>query len=79
MSHPHPAELFALFEPLLGKSSIQYANKADGRRRRKLYDPSFGHEMMLKFYGMFNEVMITAPNFTEVLSRKFCLASILAK
>ncbi|XP_038078617.1 cytochrome P450 20A1-like [Patiria miniata] len=51
-----PPELFALFEPLIGKNSIQFANKADGKRRRNIYDVPFGHDSVKYFYETFNEV-----------------------
>lgn len=38
------ADLFKLFEPLIGKKSIQYANGPEGRKRRQLMDRSFSHE-----------------------------------
>lgn len=39
-----PIGLFALFEPLIGRKSIQYANGKDGKARRKNYiDPAFNH------------------------------------
>lgn len=37
-----PASLFKLFEPFLGKKSIQYANKAEGKSRRKSYLRALG-------------------------------------
>lgn len=36
------ASLFKLFEPFLGKKSIQYANKAEGKSRRKSYLRALG-------------------------------------
>ncbi|CAH1238385.1 CYP20A1 [Branchiostoma lanceolatum] len=51
-----PTLLFKGFEPLIGSMSIQYANGADGRTRRKLYDPSYGHEAMKHYYSIFQEL-----------------------
>ncbi|XP_022102314.1 cytochrome P450 20A1-like [Acanthaster planci] len=51
-----PPELFALFEPMIGKNSIQYTNKSDGRSRRNIYDAPFGHESLKYFYETFNEL-----------------------
>ncbi|CAH1789284.1 unnamed protein product [Owenia fusiformis] len=52
-----PPELFRLFEPLIGSSSMQYANGADGRARRKLYDASYGHGIVMNNYlGIFNKL-----------------------
>ncbi|XP_035663707.1 cytochrome P450 20A1-like [Branchiostoma floridae] len=51
-----PPLLFKGFEPLIGAKSIQYANGLDGRTRRKLYDPSFGHNAMKYYYSIFQEL-----------------------
>ncbi|XP_071805028.1 cytochrome P450 20A1-like [Asterias amurensis] len=51
-----PPELFALFKPLIGRSSIHYANKADGRRRRIMYDPPFTQANLRNYCGTFNEL-----------------------
>ncbi|CAH1789283.1 unnamed protein product, partial [Owenia fusiformis] len=53
-----PPELFRPYEPLFGSNSIAYANGADGRARRKLYDASYGHGIVMNNYlGIFNKVM----------------------
>lgn len=48
-----PQELFKLFEPLIGKKSIQYANGPGGRKRRQLMDRSFSHESVKAYYEHF--------------------------
>ncbi|XP_033112330.1 cytochrome P450 20A1-like isoform X2 [Anneissia japonica] len=52
-----PPELFLLFEPLITKYSIQYQNKDEGRKRRKLTDNAFGHNMLGNFYSVFHDVV----------------------
>ena len=49
-------DLFLLFEPLIGKMSIQYANDEDGRERRRNYDVSFSHEAVNDMMDVFNKV-----------------------
>ena len=49
-------DLFRLFEPLIGKKSIQYANGPDGRKRRQLMDRSFSHEAVKDYYDHFVKV-----------------------
>ena len=49
-------ELFALFEPMIGNNSMQYANGKDGRTRRNIYDPTFAHASLKYYYGTFNKV-----------------------
>ncbi|KAL5006350.1 hypothetical protein ScPMuIL_015156 [Solemya velum] len=44
-----PPELFKLFEPFWGLKSLQYANGAEGRRRRTLYDKAFSHEQTVQY------------------------------
>ncbi|CAH1789282.1 unnamed protein product [Owenia fusiformis] len=52
-----PPELFRPYEPLFGSNSIAYANGADGRARRKLYDASYGHGIVMNNYlGIFNKL-----------------------
>lgn len=67
------ADLFKLFEPLIGKKSIQYANGPEGRKRRQLMDRSFSHEAVKDYYEHFVRVcgsfMISAAY--EVLWEKF--------
>lgn len=50
------ADLFKLFEPLIGKKSIQYANGPEGRKRRQLMDRSFSHEAVKDYYEHFVKV-----------------------
>lgn len=50
------ADLFKLFEPLIGKKSIQYANGPEGRKRRQLMDRSFSHEAVKDYYEHFVRV-----------------------
>ena len=45
-----------LFEPLIGKKSIQYANGPEGRKRRQLMDRSFSHEAVKDYYEHFVKV-----------------------
>ncbi|XP_071966177.1 cytochrome P450 20A1-like [Antedon mediterranea] len=52
-----PNDLYALFLPLITQQSVQYANKEEGRKRRKLTDHAFGHHMLENFYGVFHEVV----------------------
>ncbi|CAC5367291.1 CYP20A [Mytilus coruscus] len=59
-----PPELFKLFKILIGPKSIQYANKQDGRTRRKNYDEALTHDAIKKYYETFQ---ITAND----LSKKF--------
>ena len=49
-------DLFRLFEPLIGKKSIQYANGLEGRKRRQLMDRSFSHEAVKDYYDHFIKV-----------------------
>ena len=61
------ADLFKLFEPLIGKKSIQYANGPEGRKRRQLMDRSFSHEAVQDYYEHFVKVNILSkriPAFT---------------
>uniref|UniRef100_A0A0B6YSD6 Cytochrome P450 n=1 Tax=Arion vulgaris TaxID=1028688 RepID=A0A0B6YSD6_9EUPU len=51
-----PAELFKTFEPLIGADSIQFANGADGRKRRQQYDRAFAHEKFPIYYDKFQKV-----------------------
>ncbi|CAL1534074.1 unnamed protein product [Lymnaea stagnalis] len=51
-----PTELFKLFEPMIGPLSIQYANGADGRKRRQCYDRAFEHEKLHGYYETFQKV-----------------------
>jgi len=51
-----PAELFQLFQSLIGPKSIQFANKCDGRRRRDCYGKVFSHEHIKAYYHQVQEV-----------------------
>ncbi|GFS03294.1 cytochrome P450 20A1-like [Elysia marginata] len=50
-----PTELFRMFEPLIGPASLQYANGADGRARRKHYEQAFSHFRLSSYYEMFQK------------------------
>lgn len=45
-----PEELFMLFEPLINHKCIQYANGAEGRKRRGLYDGYFSYDAIKSYY-----------------------------
>ncbi|XP_063681699.1 cytochrome P450 20A1-like [Bolinopsis microptera] len=49
-----PLLLFQLFEPFIGPNSLQYANKDDGKGRRKEYDRSMSHKAVTRYLGEFN-------------------------
>ena len=49
-------DLYMLIEPLITMDSIQYANGADGRKRRKIYDQSFSHQAITEYYETFQRV-----------------------
>ncbi|XP_074654338.1 cytochrome P450 20A1-like isoform X2 [Tubulanus polymorphus] len=51
-----PPELFKFVEPMFGVRSIQYANGAEGRLRRKLYDRPYSHHEVSLLYPLFNEL-----------------------
>ena len=55
-----------MFEPLIGKKSIQYANGPGGRKRRQLMDRSFSHEAVKDYYEHFVAVKV----FLEQLKNK---------
>ena len=42
-----------MFEPLIGRKSIQYANGPEGRKRRQMMDRSFSHESVKEYYEHF--------------------------
>lgn len=50
-----PPQLFKMFEPLIGARSVQYANGANGRARRKHYDQAFSHFRLCSYYEMFQK------------------------
>ncbi|XP_059172500.1 cytochrome P450 20A1-like [Physella acuta] len=54
-----PCELFKLFEPMIGPLSIQFANGADGRKRRQYYDRAFEHEKLQTYFESFQKVAKT--------------------
>lgn len=61
-----PGDLFRLFEPLIGKKSIQYANGPEGRKRRQLMDRSFSHEAVKDYYDHFVKIAKeTADKFAK--------------
>lgn len=51
-----PASLFKPLEPLIGVNSIQFANGADGRKRRKDYDRYFSHSACKGYFKTFREL-----------------------
>ena len=57
--HLLTADLFKLFEPLIGRKSIQYANGPEGRKRRQLMDRSFSHEAVKDYYEHFVKVNVS--------------------
>jgi cytochrome P450 family 20 subfamily A len=52
-----PYLLFQLVEPLIGPNSVQYANKDDGKGRRKEYDRSMSHKFMSRYFDEFNLIV----------------------
>eukprot|EP00026_Physarum_polycephalum_P007610 Phypoly_transcript_07674.p1 GENE.Phypoly_transcript_07674~~Phypoly_transcript_07674.p1 ORF type:complete len:491 (+),score=77.86 Phypoly_transcript_07674:33-1505(+) len=50
-----PVPLFALFKPLIGDLSLQYANDEDAKNRRKLLDPFFAHSSVKNVFPVFME------------------------
>ena len=61
-----PPLLFQLFEPFIGPKSLQYANKEDGKSRRKEYDRSMSHKSMTNYFEEFNCI---ATEVIDALSR----------
>ena len=55
-----------MFEPLIGKKSIQYANGPGGRKRRQLMDRSFSHETVKDYYEHFVAVNMNEKKAEEV-------------
>ncbi|XP_070211491.1 cytochrome P450 20A1-like isoform X2 [Littorina saxatilis] len=51
-----PTELFAMFEPFITRHSIQYANGADGRARRLVFDKVFNYEVLDIYYDKIQKV-----------------------
>ena len=51
-------DLYMLIEPLITMDSIQYANGADGRKRRKIYDQSYSHQAITEYYETFQRVCL---------------------
>ena len=51
-----PKLLFEAFSGLIGKKSIQYANGAEGRKRRHLIDEGFSHKAVAYYYDHFVKV-----------------------
>jgi len=45
-----PPSLFMGFSPLIGKNSVQYANKQDGKGRHKVLTHSFSNKMIQSFF-----------------------------
>ena len=59
------AELFKLFEPLIGKKSIQFANGPSGRKRRQVMDRSFSHESVKDYYEYLVQVNFILFNYNK--------------
>ena len=72
------AELFKLFEPLIGAKCIQYANKLDGRTRRNTYDAVFSHDALKSYYETFQSVSIyhRAHRLTQYHSKQLWLLNL---
>lgn len=51
-----PPLLFQMFEPLIGKKCIQYANGEDGRARRHLYEKVLTHDAIKRYFLEFQNV-----------------------
>lgn len=67
-----------MFEPLIGKKSIQYANGPGGRKRRQLMDRSFSHEAVKDYYEHFVAVNMNRKKAEEIKQlfssgRVFCV------
>ncbi|KAL9966274.1 hypothetical protein ACROYT_G024323 [Oculina patagonica] len=61
-----PPEMFKLFEPLIGKKSIQYVNGPEGRKRRQMMDRSFSHDAVKDYYEHFVKIAKeTADKFAK--------------
>jgi cytochrome P450 family 20 subfamily A len=77
-----PPLLFQLFEPFIGPKSLQYANKEDGRCRRKAYDRSMSHKSVSRYCDEFNlivsEVIDTFNNDIEQGIHEHALCSHMA-
>ena len=55
-----------MFEPLIGRKSIQYANGLEGRKRRQLMDRSFSHESVKEYYEHFVLVIILFKKYLNL-------------
>ena len=63
----YPVELlFILFEPLIGKSCIQYANGLDWEERRKALYPTLRDECLENYIDCFIKVRTTHITFNYV-------------
>nr|XP_006824107.1 PREDICTED: cytochrome P450 20A1-like [Saccoglossus kowalevskii] len=51
----HLAEIFEFAKPLVGSTSIQFANGDEGKQRRHIYDKSFTHEAVENYYHIFQK------------------------
>ncbi|KAL6072123.1 Cytochrome P450, family 20, subfamily A [Balamuthia mandrillaris] len=51
-----PVMLFSLFEPLIGKDSIQYANGQPAKDRRKTLDRGFSHTAIKQLFWCFEKI-----------------------
>ena len=59
--------LFEAFSDLIGHKSIQFANGAEGRKRRHLMDEGFSHTAVAYYYDDFVKVCI---NFNSKFNTK---------
>lgn len=62
-----PHLLFKLFEPFIGVKSLQYANKEDGKNRRKVYDRKMSHQAVMRYIYEFNAV---SEDLVELLTNE---------
>lgn len=76
-----PVNQFLMFMPLIGKHSIQYANGANGRKKRQILDRSFSHGAISSYATVFDEVgkevvkkLKTLPSGEHIPVRQYMLA-----
>ena len=63
ISFSSAVELFQMFEPLVGKKSIQNLNGPGARKKRQLMDRSFSHGAVKDYYEHFVMVNISGTCF----------------
>ncbi|XP_074657261.1 cytochrome P450 20A1-like isoform X1 [Tubulanus polymorphus] len=56
-SYDHPPDLYGLFEPLMGSTSMHVSDGDETRRRKRFYDPCLSHEEVNQFYPVFNTIV----------------------